>query len=300
MHVFSTESLSRRFGEVRAVEDINLEVPPGSVFGFLGPNGAGKTTTIRLLLGLLRPHRGAVRLFGEPLERRRRTLLAQVGSLVETPSLYPHLTGRENIDIRRLLLGLSAVETSRVLDVVRLQDAAGRLVGGYSLGMRQRLGLALALLGRPRLLILDEPTNGLDPAGIKEIRELIRQLAAEEGITVFLSSHLLPEVEQVASHIGVISRGRMVFQGDPESFRPRRRARLVVGTGDPARAAVILESHGWTAELLPDGKLALDAAAIEPARLNQILVSHDVAVWHLALEQPTLEQTFLEMTETPQ
>lgn len=205
-----TAALTRYFGDIRAVDELELHVPLGSVYGFLGPNGAGKTTTIRLLLGLTRPDKGEVCLLGQRLTvRTRRELLSRVGALVETPSLYPHLNGRENLQVTQEFVGLPRTSIDRVLDTVGLRRDSHRLVRTYSLGMRQRLGLALALLGEPELLILDEPTNGLDPAGIHEMRNLLRELAAEHGISVFVSSHLLSGVEQMASHVGIIARGHL-------------------------------------------------------------------------------------------
>jgi ABC-type multidrug transport system ATPase subunit len=209
----TTSGLTRRFGMLTAVDDLDLRVPRSSIYGFLGPNGAGKTTTIRLLLGLIRPHAGEVQLFGEPLRQRRMVLLRRVGALVESPSLYPNLTGRENLEVTRRLIGGEKAQIGQALHIVHLEDAADRRVGGYSSGMKQRLSLALALLNTPELLILDEPTNGLDPAGIQEMRDLIVRLPQEYGVTVFLSSHLLAEVEQVATHIGIIRQGRLRFQG---------------------------------------------------------------------------------------
>jgi ABC-type multidrug transport system ATPase subunit len=193
--IIETNDLTRRFGSVKAVDGVSLRVPPGSIYGFLGPNGAGKTTTIRMLLGLIRPNAGEVSLFGRSLSEQRLELLRRVGSLVESPSLYPHLTGWENLELIRRMVGGKPSEIEHALAVVRMEDAAHRLVREYSLGMRQRLGLAVALYGQPELLILDEPTNGLDPAGIHEMRELICSLP-HEGLTVFLSSHLLSEVDQ--------------------------------------------------------------------------------------------------------
>ena len=219
----TTFRLTRRFGDLTAVADLDLQVPGGSVYGFLGPNGAGKTTTIRLLLGLIRPNAGEVRLFGQSLRDGRMTLLRRVGALVETPSLYPHLTGRENLEVTRRLLDARQEQINRALAIVKLEQDAHRRVAHYSSGMRQRLGLALALLGEPELLILDEPTNGLDPAGIREMRDLICRLPEEHGVTVFLSSHLLNEVEQVATHIGIITGERCFSRARQTSCKPNWR-----------------------------------------------------------------------------
>jgi ABC-2 type transport system ATP-binding protein len=215
-YAIETEALTRAFGTRTAVEQLNLLVPAGGIYGFLGPNGAGKTTTIRMLLGLIRPDSGTVRVFGNQFER---SVLNRVGSLVETPSLYPHLTGRENLEVTRRLIGAAHDNVGRVLAIVRLTRDADRLVREYSLGSKQRLGLALALLNSPELLILDEPTNGLDPAGIHEMRELLRRMPVEHGVTVFLSSHLLSEVEQIAGSVGIIGDGRMLFQGSLAELR---------------------------------------------------------------------------------
>src|SRR5262245_53764669 len=221
-HAIETDGLTRRFGSQLAVENLNLTAPEAGVYGFLGPNGAGKTTTIRMLLGLIRPDAGEVRLFGAPLAADRRSLMRLVGALVETPSLYPHLTGRENMEITRRLLNAPGKSIDNALEVVKLAQDANRRVREYSLGMRQRLGLALALLNKPKLLILDEPTNGLDPAGIHEMRDLIRRLPEEFGATVFLSSHLLSEVEQLATHIGIIHEGSLLFQGTLAELQAQR------------------------------------------------------------------------------
>ena len=242
-----TDGLTRHFGGFTAVDGLGLQVPRGSVYGFLGPNGAGKTTTIRMLLGLIRPHAGVIELLGMPMRGNRRRCLSRVGALVEAPALYPHLTGRENLELTRRLLGAPKAEIGRVLGIVRMEPSADRQVRTYSLGMKQRLALALAMLDGPELLILDEPTNGLDPAGIREIRQLIRSLPETDGITVFLSSHLLSEVEQIATHIGILHDGRLRFQGTLEALHAEVENRVVMGVDQPERAELILRSAGWTA-----------------------------------------------------
>ncbi len=295
-----TSKLTRRFGRTTAVDALDLEVPAGSVYGFLGPNGAGKTTTIRLLLGLIHPSAGAVELCGEPLTAAsRRRLLARVGSLVETPSLYAHLTGRENLELSRRLLDAPRSRIDDALRTVRLVAAAGRRVRDYSLGMRQRLGIALALLGEPDLVVLDEPTNGLDPAGIHEIRDLVRRLPGERGTTVFLSSHLLSEVEQVATDIGIVRAGRLLFQGPIEALQVERQPRVRIVAEPAAEALRLLRRAGWSARRREDepGAIVVDAmSSADAARMNNLLVLHGIRVSHLAVGQSSLEEIFLRMT----
>src|SRR5688572_32213732 len=244
--LIETRGLTRRFGARVAVDEVNLSVPAAGVYGFLGPNGAGKTTAIRMLLGLIRPNAGYVRLFGvRAVSSNRSSLMRRVGALVEAPSLYPHLTGRENLEVTRRLLGSPRESIDVALETVRMTRDAHRRVREYSLGMRQRLGLALALLNRPQLLILDEPTNGLDPAGIHEMRDLIRRLPEEFGVTVFLSSHLLSEVEQIASHIGIIHEGNLLFQGPLSELQTRQQTQLIVGVKQIDAAIDCLTKAGW-------------------------------------------------------
>lgn len=208
--IVETRQLSKTFGRRRVVQNVDLKVRESSIYGLLGPNGAGKTTILKMLLGLLRPSTGQVRLFGEPWKRAH---LAKVGALIETPSLYGHLTGRENLEVHRRLLGLQRERIDEVLDIVGLGDVEDRKrASQYSLGMKQRLGIAIALLNRPELLILDEPTNGLDPIGIREMRSLIRSLA-DQGMTVILSSHILSEVAQIVEDVAIISEGQLRYQG---------------------------------------------------------------------------------------
>jgi ABC-2 type transport system ATP-binding protein len=214
-----THDLTRTFGSRLAVDRLNLTVPCGTIYGFLGPNGAGKTTTIRMLLGLLRPSDGRMVINGEPFTRDRRDLLRGVGAMVESPSLYPHLTGAENLEVTRRLLDLPAGRVPEVLELFGLAKDAQRPVRTYSTGMRQLLGLALAWIGRPTLLVLDEPTSSLDPAATRKLRALLRQLTAEEGLTAFLSSHVLGEVEQIADWVGIIHEGRLLFQGELASLK---------------------------------------------------------------------------------
>jgi ABC-type multidrug transport system ATPase subunit len=292
-----TSGLTRRYGQVVAVEGLDLHVPRACVYGFLGPNGAGKSTTIRMLLGLTRPNAGRVKLFDRALSEDRRTLLGHVGSLVETPSLYPHLTGTENLEVTRRLLGAPRERVGRALKIVNLEADAHRLVRGYSLGMRQRLGLALALLNEPELLILDEPTNGLDPAGIRDMRALIRRLSVEHRMTIFLSSHLLSEVEQVATHLGIINRGRMVFEGTVSELEARRRERLRLGVNRPEEARRLLISSGWAVEDAPDGFLTVATQdRAQAAAINGVLVRGGLEVFHLQIEQQSLEDRFLQLT----
>ena len=295
--MIETRGLTRRFGARLAVDGINLQVPEAGVYGFLGPNGAGKTTAIRMLLGLIRPDGGEVNLFGEPLAANRRALMRRVGALVEAPSLYPHLTGRENLEVTRRMLGAPSELIGRALDIVKLAQEAHRRVREYSLGMRQRLGLALALLNEPALLILDEPTNGLDPAGIHEMRDLLRRLPAEFGVTVFLSSHLLSEVEQTAGHIGIIHEGRLLFQGTLSELQSRHRAQLTLGVNQSEQAARCLSEAGWGVSVRDDGMLNVSATTKEDAaRINKLLVGQSLEVFHLAAAQVSLEDIFLTLT----
>jgi ABC-2 type transport system ATP-binding protein len=297
--VIACSGLSRAFGAVRAVDGVDLVVPPLAVYGFLGANGAGKTTTIRMVVGLIRPDAGSVALFGRPLAADRRALLARVGALVEVPSLYPHLTGRENLRITARLRGASAAQIDRALGIVRLTADAGRLVRGYSHGMRQRLGLALALLGEPELLVLDEPTNGLDPAGIREVREQVRSLPTEHGVTVFISSHLLSEVEQIATHLGIIHRGRMLFQGSLAALQAERQPRIVAEVSDAARASAALAARGWPASV-EGGRIVVARPGLTPseaAAVNAVLVGERIDVSYLSLERLSLEAMFLSLTK---
>ena len=293
MNAIETARLSKRFPGGYGVHELDLAVPAGSIYGFLGPNGAGKTTTIRLLLSLLKPDAGTIRFFGEPLDRGA---LSNVGALVETPSLYGHLTGRENLEVTRRLIAAAERRVDDVLRLAELEDAANRLVRNYSLGMRQRLALALALLGEPRILILDEPTNGLDPAGIQELRALLRRLTAEHGITVFLSSHLLAEIEQIASHLGVLDSGRLLFQGTLDELRRRAPPRLVIGCDDTGRARQELQTAGETVIPGSNGHLVVALQERTSAQINRLLVERGIGVGKLAPDDASLESLFLALT----
>ena len=296
--IVSTRALTKLFNGKPAVRDLSLQVEAGSIYAFLGPNGAGKSTTIRMLLGLLRPTQGDVALFGFDLQRNRSEILARTGSLVETPSLYEHLTARENLEIPRRILDAPHSDIDRVLRIVGLENASRNLVRTFSLGMKQRLGLAQAFLGKRDLLILDEPTNGLDPAGIQEIRSLIRRLPGEHGVTVFLSSHLLTEVEQVATHVGMLSQGELVFQGSIEELERLRRSRLRIGVSDIESALVLLGKHGWEAQRENgENGFILASDVNRAAAMNRALVEAGFAVHHLNVESASLEEVFLKMTK---
>lgn len=289
-----TRGLTRLFPGGQGVHPLDLEVPVGAIYGFLGPNGSGKTTTIRLLLGLLEADAGSAELFGMPLDAKR-DALRQLGALVESPSLYRHLSGRDNLEVTRRLLGVPRARIDEVLERVDLADDADRRVREYSLGMRQRLAIGLALLGAPRLLVLDEPSNGLDPAGIVDLRALLKQLA-HEGLTVFVSSHLLSEIELVASHVGVLQAGRLRFQGRLAELRERVRPRLRLRAEPALRAAELLMRMGESVHLEADGALLVEPGRLEDADLNRVLVEHGIAVSALYRERPSLESMFFDLT----
>jgi lantibiotic transport system ATP-binding protein len=297
-NIIEVQRLSRRFGATQAVNQLYLQVPPGCVYGFLGPNGAGKTTTIRMLMGLIKPDDGSIYIFGRPLKQNHYEILSRVGSLVESPALYPHLTGSENLELIRRLTGGDRKEIQRVLAVTGMEKDANRPVKDYSLGMRQRLGLAAALFGQPQLLILDEPTNGLDPAGIHEIRELICGLP-KEGITVFLSSHMLSEVEQMATRIGIIQSGRLIFQGSPDELRSRFTDYVSVTTDRLDETCRVLRQSGWQAVQRSNNHLTVPVNGYSDAAvINAELVKAGHKVYELNLTHPSLEDIFLTLTES--
>lgn len=298
--VIEAQGITRRFKDLVAVDQLALNVPEGCVYGFLGPNGAGKTTTIRMLLGLIRPDQGEIFLFGEKFDRRKWALLSKVGAMVESPSLYPHLTGRENLEVTRRLLDVPRTRIDQVLEIVRLTDAAHRQVKGYSTGMRQRLGLALALMNEPQVLILDEPTNGLDPGGIQDMRELIRTLPETQNVTVFLSSHLLHEVELIASHIGVINRGKLLFQGTLESLRELCPPTLHIQSEQLSEIQQALSLAGWSTRITgrPDVEVDIDGPA-ELGKINRYLVEHGLDMFQTQIMQSSLEELFFQLTQKP-
>lgn len=292
--VIHSKGLGRRFGKLTAVTGLDLSIPEATVSAFLGPNGAGKTTTIRLLLGLLKAQEGTCEVLGFPPGHP--AALAQLGAMVESPSLYAHLTGLENVEITRRMKGGSRSESDRVLSVVGLVGDAKRPVRDYSLGMRQRLGLALALIGNPKLLVLDEPTNGLDPAGIQEMRELLRSFPRETGATVFLSSHLLAEVEQLADHLVVIHKGQMRYQGPLSGLGMGEPARVRLRVDRSTAALGLMEGMGIAA-VEQQGSVLAEASEGEVPRLVEALVRGGVAISEVAPEHRNLESRFLALVE---
>ena len=297
MNIVETRGLCKQYGQAMRVKQLNLSVPEGAVYGFLGPNGAGKSTTLKMVLGLARPTAGGITLFGKPVNPRNRiAILKQVGSLIESPSYYGHLTGEENLRIVQTLRGAPERDIKEVLSIVRLDGQKGKQVAHYSLGMKQRLGLAAALLGFPKLLILDEPTNGLDPAGIQEMRELICSLPGQFGMTVLVSSHLLSEIDQMADHVGIIREGELVFQDTLEALHGRSRHHLALRPTDNGQAARLLgESRiPCTPE---DGYLILPLLTdADAAKLSRFLAAHRVDLLRMEERQKSLEDIFLELT----
>ena len=295
-----TTGLTKAFGGVPVVDGIDLAVPTGSTYGFLGPNGSGKTTTIRVLLGLLRPNAGTWALLGRPMPDEAMSTLSEIGALVEGPAFYPWLSGRDNL-ARLDAMGpdpRSATRSRRIdeaLARVGLMAAAAKKYRAYSLGMRQRLGLASALLRPRRLLVLDEPTNGMDPQGTREIRHLIRQLGSE-GTTVFLSSHLLSEVEQVCSHVGVMHRGKLLTQGTMGALRAGATSKLRVKVDDPARAAETLAGMGMVGIVREGEQLVGALGPLRPEDCCRCLVEAGIGVRMLVPEQVSLEDAFVALT----
>ena len=296
--IISTSHLSKKYGSVLRVNDLDLRVPEGCIYGFLGPNGAGKSTTLKMILGLVRPTAGDIAVFGEPMTRRNRlAILKQVGSLIESPSYYGHLSGEENLRIVQTMRGVPEKNIREVLEIVRLTDAKDKRAAHYSLGMKQRLGLAAALLGYPRLLILDEPTNGLDPAGIQEMRELIKELPQRFGMTVVVSSHLLAEIDQMADHVGIIREGELVFQDSLTALHSRSKHHLALRTTDNLHAQAILRKRRLHVSEGEDGYLVLPLLNDDTtAALAELLVTQSIGVLRLEERQKSLEDIFLELT----
>jgi ABC-type multidrug transport system ATPase subunit len=295
--IIKTTGLSYRHGKVQqTLADLNISVPKGSIYGFLGPNGAGKTTTLRLLLGLLKLQTGKIEIFGKDFEPHRIEILKKVGSLIEHPSLYGHLQAKENLEVYRGLYGATKSRLEEVLKIVGLADVGSKKVKQFSLGMKQRLSIALALLPNPQLLVLDEPANGLDPTGIIELRELIKKLNKEEGMTIIMSSHQLSEIEKMVSHLGIISKGKMVFQGPLEELHrfQQQHGKLLVRTADNILAMKVLSSYN--PDYL-DGTLAITYQKEEEiAKIAKTLYDHQLGIYLLQPQQHNLEHLFIELT----
>ncbi|NML22766.1 ABC transporter ATP-binding protein [Pseudoflavitalea sp. G-6-1-2] len=279
------------------LQQLDLQVPTGSIYGFLGPNGAGKTTTLRLILGLLKLQKGSIRIFGENLQTNRISILNKLGALIEQPSFYLHLTGKENLELFRLTFQCAKSRIDDVLKIVGLTDAAHKKASAYSLGMKQRLAIAIALLNDPQLLILDEPTNGLDPSGIIETRELIIKLNKEEGKTILVSSHLLSEMEKMATHIGIIHKGKLLFQGSMGELRTLQASntQVTVEVNDTVRAVQLLAGFPVQHVNGQGFSVGFESRA-RTAALNKALVEGGVEVYQVSVEQHDLENLFVQIT----
>lgn len=297
MNIIQTHDLCKQYGSALRVSHLNLNVPEGSIYGFLGPNGAGKSTTLKMILGLVRPTAGSIRVLGKDMDSGNRlSVLRQVGSLIESPSYYGHLTGEENLRIVQTLRGVPEKNIREVLQIVRLDGQREKKVAHYSLGMKQRLGLAAALLGYPKLLILDEPTNGLDPAGIQEMRELICDLPGRFGMTVVVSSHLLSEIDQMANHVAIIREGELVFQDSLEALHGRSRHHLALRTTNNTVARSLLAEQSVPCEE-ENGYLILPILSDEiAAQLTAFLAGNRLGIVRLEERQKSLEDIFLDLT----
>lgn len=296
-NLIETHNLTKQYGKVRSVNSLHMQVPNGAIYGFLGPNGAGKSTTLKMILGLAKPTEGSITLFDTAVnEKNRIKLLSQTGSLIESPSYYGHLTGEENLHILQTLKGCPKGDIDKVLQIVRLNEARHKKVSHYSLGMKQRLGLAAALLGFPKLLILDEPTNGLDPAGIQEMRDLICTLPSEYGITVVVSSHLLSEIDQMADHVGIIRKGELVYQNTLKSLHSHAKQQLALRTDKPATAIALLHQDGLEVEQEEDYLLIPLMDDDYVSRLCKRLIVQGVSLYRVEKREKSLEDIFLALT----
>lgn len=296
-NAIETFTLTKKYGKTNAVEELEMKVPVGSIYGFLGPNGAGKSSTMKMILGLVKPDTGSVKVLGSTVSNKNRLeILRHTGSLIESPSYYGHLSGQENLQIIAMLKGVPEQEISEVLRIVRLENQKRKKVSQYSLGMKQRLGLACALLGHPKVLLLDEPTNGLDPAGIQEMRELICSLPGKYGMTVLVSSHLLSEIDQMADYTGIIDHGHMIFQGELEELRMHSRRQLILRTQNNDAAERILKEQKILCANT-DGQLVLpDLSDGQTSHMIFVLVREGIGILRLEERQKSLEEIFLSLT----
>jgi len=296
--VISTQNLTFTFGNQIVVKSLSLQVPEGSIYGFLGPNGAGKTTTIKLLLNLLKTQEGSISVFDLELQSNRIKILSQIGSLIEQPAIYLHLSGKENLMNRALLLQVPETRVDEMLKLVHLQDAANKKAGQYSLGMKQRLGIALALLSDPKLLILDEPTNGLDPNGIIEIRELLMKLTSEYKKTVFISSHLLAEIQKMATHVGIINHGELMFQGSIGELEALSKPLVQIETDRTVDAANFLKKNNFPVADVNDHHLFIPYSSKENmGEINALLNQNGYTIYSINKQQQDLEKLFLAITQ---
>ncbi|MFM1591822.1 ABC transporter ATP-binding protein [Streptococcus mutans] len=292
-YIIETKQLSKDFSGEAAVNQLSIHVRKNEIYGFLGPNGAGKSTAMKMLLGLLQPTHGSIRLFDKNFDSNQIALLSSVGSLIEEPSYYANLTGYENLEIIQRLLKLPKENIDKVLKIVKLYEQKDKLVKNYSLGMKQRLGIALAIIKFPKLLILDEPTNGLDPAGIQEIRELIKSLPQKYDMTVIISSHILSEIEQIATTVGIINKGKLLFEGQLTELEEDEK--YLFETSDDALAEQLLMRKGFELEenqsiVLKDYNKTNIAAAVK------VLVANDIDIYQVRMVRKSLEEVFLDMT----
>lgn len=296
-----TVGLTYKFGAQTVVKDLSLQVPQRSIYGFLGPNGAGKTTTIKILLNLLKSPSDQVFIFGKEINANRIASLKHMGSLVEQPAIYAHLSGKENLVNRCMLLGINKAKCAEMLSLVGLTDAANKKAGQYSLGMKQRLGIALALISDPELLLLDEPTNGLDPNGIIEIRNLMIDLTTKHGKTILVSSHLLAEIERTATHVGIINKGELLFQGTIGELHDLSKPSVKIETDNTQKATTILANAG--VEVISKDEHQLSVAfntKEEMGNVNALLVQNGVTVFSIGKERKDLENLFLDITSKNQ
>lgn len=294
--MIETTNLTKKFKGKTVVDNINLSIKKGEIYGFLGPNGAGKTTTIRMLLGLMKPTNGKIELFGQNVKNNHIEALRKIGSLVESPSYYGHLTARENLEALRKILQVPKNRIDEVLSIVRLTNDANRPVKGFSLGMKQRLGIAAAILGNPELLILDEPTNGLDPSGIHEIRDLIKNMPKQYGITVLISSHLLSEIDQIATEVGIIMKGKIIYQDSIEKLRNKARPKIAIKASEMDKAKALLLTKGILFEKQENRLISENANDEIVAKSISILASANISIYRVEEKRKSLEEIFLELT----
>ena len=300
MNCIEIENLTFSFSEKEIVlNNVNLQVPQGAIYGFLGSNGAGKTTTLRLILGLLEKQQGSIKVFGKDFKQNRVEILRNIGSLIESPSLYSHLNAKENLNLLRVIYQCPKSRIQEVLKLVNLTDTGKKKVGSFSLGMKQRLAIAVALLHSPQLLILDEPTNGLDPNGIIEIRELLKKLNEEHNISIIISSHLLSEIEKLVTHIGIISKGNLIFEGKLEELHSKQKSSSIISfkTNDLNKTAEIFKANNITSTIVDEEIQILVVDNKMVSHLNKQLVNSNIDVYQISEQKDDLESIFINLTQ---